>query len=48
MQAQTGSAIVSDGPVTAADIPALAVEGLSHSFGARKALDDASFAIAAG
>jgi ABC-2 type transport system ATP-binding protein len=32
----------------AANIPALAIEGLSHSFGKRKALDGASFAIGAG
>src|SRR5499433_3225820 len=31
-----------------ADIPALAIEDLSHSFGARKALDGVSFAIGAG
>src|SRR3954451_13297023 len=27
------------------DVPALSVEGLSHSYGARKALDNVSFAI---
>src|SRR5215468_1341582 len=32
----------------AANTPALAIEGLSHSFGARKALDGVSFAIGAG
>jgi ABC-2 type transport system ATP-binding protein len=32
----------------AANIPALAIEGLSHSFGARRALDGASFAIGGG
>ena len=32
----------------AANIPALAIEGLSHSFGRRKALDGVSFAIGAG
>ena len=31
-----------------ADVPALAVEGLSHAFGNRKALDDISFAVEAG
>src|SRR4029450_64294 len=36
-------------PATAAaNIPALAIEGLSHSFGARRALDGASFAIGGG
>ena len=37
-----------DGASATADTPALAVEGLSHSFGTRKALDNVSFAIAAG
>ena len=32
----------------AANIPALAIEDLSHTFGARKALDGAAFAIGAG
>ncbi len=31
-----------------AQVPALAVAGLSHSFGSRKALDDVSFAVPAG
>jgi len=44
MNEQTASA-----PAAApANIPALAIEGLSHSFGARKALDGAAFAIGAG
>jgi ABC-2 type transport system ATP-binding protein len=30
---------------TSLDTPALSVEGLSHSYGARKALDDVSFAV---
>jgi ABC-2 type transport system ATP-binding protein len=30
------------------DVPALSVEGLSHSYGARKALDDVSFSISPG
>jgi ABC-2 type transport system ATP-binding protein len=35
-------------PDAAANIPALAIEGLSHSFGRRTALDGVSFAIGAG
>ncbi|MEX2009940.1 MAG: ATP-binding cassette domain-containing protein, partial [Dongiaceae bacterium] len=35
-------------PPTAAGPPALEVEGLSHSFGERKALDGVSFAIRPG
>ncbi len=31
-----------------ADVPALAVEGLSHAFGSRNALDDISFVVEAG
>jgi len=44
MNEQTASAPAA----AAANIPALAIEGLSHSFGARKALDGAAFAIGAG
>src|SRR5262249_29611008 len=60
VQTETGRAIVDRLLTTAtaesmtadaasnASIPALAVEGLSHSFGARKALDGVTFAIAPG
>src|SRR5262245_17303409 len=33
---------------TPADFPALAIDGVSHRYGARQALDDVSFAIAPG
>jgi len=48
LTATTTGSTTSAGVATGADIPALTVEGLSHSFGARQALDDVSFAIAAG
>ncbi|MDJ0943015.1 MAG: ATP-binding cassette domain-containing protein [Kiloniellales bacterium] len=44
----TAEAIAGTTPDGAAVVPALAVEGVSHSFGKRRALDDVSFAVAAG
>lgn len=34
--------------MSASETPALAIQGLSHSYGARKALDDVSFTVAPG
>ena len=35
-----------DSRSSAADLPALSIDGLSHSYGARRALIDVSFAVA--
>jgi len=48
MSTTTTESTASAGAAANATIPALAVEGLSHSFGSRKALDGVSFSIAAG
>ena len=45
---RTAEAIAGTTPEGAAAVPALAVEQVSHSFGKRRALDEVSFAVAAG
>ncbi len=44
----TAEAIAGATPEGAAAVPALAVEQVSHNFGKRRALDEVSFAVAAG